>query len=114
MTEELAGMYNGNGGLCFYCIFEWMLPKFGVVDDVSFYEYMVAWMQNYMLHVISLSHWKPTYFCPAEEKYITAEDVAWFFGCQLARSLRGNPSIERTWSTREALDAIGTCMECMP
>jgi hypothetical protein len=37
-----------------------------------------------------------------------------FFGCQLARSLRGNPSIEQTCSLRESLDAIGTCMECMP
>jgi hypothetical protein len=113
-TEKLAAMYNGNGDLRFYRIFEWMLPKFGNVDDISFYEYMAARMQNYMLHIISSSDWKPKYFCPAKEKYITAEDVARFFGCQLARSLRGNPSIEWTWSTREALDAIGTCMECMP
>jgi hypothetical protein len=55
-TEELAGMYDGNGDLRFYRIFEWMLPKFGDVDDVSFYEYMAAQMRNYMLHVISSSH----------------------------------------------------------
>ncbi len=56
MTEELARMYNGNSDLCFYRLFEWMLQKFGDVDDILFYEYMVAWMQNYMLHVISSSH----------------------------------------------------------
>jgi hypothetical protein len=62
-TEELAGMYDGNGDLRFHCIFEWMLPKFGNADDVSFYEYMAARMWNYMLHIISTTHWKPKYFC---------------------------------------------------
>ena len=37
-----------------------------------------------------------------------------FFGCQLVQSLRGVPSIGRTWLTCESLDGIGTCMECMP
>jgi hypothetical protein len=41
-------------------------------------------------------------------------DVACFFGCQIARSLRGNPSIDCTWSTHEPLDRIDTCMESMP
>jgi hypothetical protein len=68
MTEELAGMYDGNGNLHFYRIFEWMLSKFGNADGVSFYEYMAVRMRNYILHVISLSHWKPKYFCPAKEK----------------------------------------------
>jgi hypothetical protein len=68
-----------------------------------------------MTHCITTKRWTPKYYDPSmDEKYITADHVARFFGCQLARSLRGNPSIERCWSTRESLDAIGTCMESMP
>jgi hypothetical protein len=66
-----------------------------------------------MLHVIKTKGWVPKYYRPSNEKYIRANDVACFFGCQLTRSLRGNPSIEQCWSTRELLDAIGTCMESM-
>ena len=44
-------------------------------------------MRNYMLHVIKEKGWVP-------KKYILADDVSCFLGCQLARSLRGNPSIE--------------------
>jgi hypothetical protein len=54
----------------------------------------------------------PLYF--RKEKVISADDGARFFGCQLALSLRRNPSIQRTWSTHESLNAIGTCMECKP
>jgi hypothetical protein len=88
-----------------------MLPTF---EGVSFYEFLLARMRNYMLHSIKDKGWTPMYYCPADGKVISADDVARFFGCQLARSLRGNPSIQQTWSTRESLDAIGTCMECMP
>jgi hypothetical protein len=83
-------------------------------EGVSFYECLSARMRNYMLHSIKDKGRTPLYYRPADGKDISADDVARFFGCQLARSLRGNPSIQRTWSTRELLDAIGTCMECMP
>ena len=65
-----------------------------------------------MLHHIQTKGWTPIYY--RKEKVISADDVAHFFGCQLAWSLRGNTSIKRIWSTRELLDTIGTCMECMP
>jgi hypothetical protein len=88
-----------------------MLPTF---ESVSFYEFLSARMRNFMLHSIKDKGWTPLYYPPADRKVISADNVAHFFGCQLARSMRGNPSIERTWSTRKSLDAIGTCMECMP
>ena len=69
-------------------------------------------MHNVMLHSIQTKGWTPVYYSPSDGKVISGEDIARFFGCQLARSLRGNPSIEWTWSTRESLDAIG--MEYMP
>ncbi len=71
-------------------------------------------MRNYILHVIKTKEWVPEHYCPSNEKYIQANDVARFFGCQLMRSLRGNPSIKQCWLNRESLDAIGTCMESMP
>jgi hypothetical protein len=67
-------------------------------------------MRNYMTHCITTKSWTLKYYDPMDKKYITADHVARFFGCQLARSLHGNPSIERCWSMWESLDAIGTCM----
>jgi len=109
--EELKGFTDEHGDIRFYRIYEWMLPSF---DGDSFYEFLAARMRNYMLHVIKEKGWVPKYYRPSDEKYILADDVSRFFGCQLARSLRGNPSIERCWLTRESLDAIGTFMESMP
>jgi hypothetical protein len=90
---------------------EWMLLT---LDGESFYECLSAGMRNYMAHSIKSKGWTPCYYCPADGKVIIADDVACFFGCQITRSLRGNPSIDCTWSTREPLEAIGTCMESMP
>ena len=104
-------MMDAHGNIRFHKIFEWMLSTF---EGVSFYECLSARMRNYILHSIKDKGWTPLYYRPADGKVISADDVARFFGCQLARSLRGNPSIQRTWSTRKSLDAIGTCMECMP
>ena len=109
--EELKGFIDEHGNIRFFHIYEWMLPSF---DGDSFYEFLAARMRNYMLHVIKAKGWVPKYYRPSDDKYILADDVSRFFGCQLARSLRGNPLIERCWSTRESLDAIGTCMESMP
>jgi len=104
--EELKGFTDEHGDIRFYRIYKWMLPSF---DGDSFYEFLAARMCNYMLHIIKEKGWVPKYYRPSDEKFILADDVSCFFGCQLARSLRGNPSIERCWSTRESLDAIGTC-----
>ena len=90
-----------HGNIRFHKIFEWMLPPF---EGVSFYEFLSARIRNFMLHSIKDKGWMP----------ITVDDVARFFGCQLARSLRGILLIERTWLTCESFNAIGTCMECMP
>ncbi len=94
-------MMDENGNIRFHKIFEWMLPPF---KGVSFYEFLSARIRNFMLHSIKDKGWTP----------ITVDDVARFFGCQLARSMRGILLIERTWLTCESFNAIGTCMECMP
>ncbi len=90
--KELKGFIDAHGDIRFSRIYEWMLPLF---DGDSFYEFLAARMRNYMLHVIKTKGWVPKYYCPSDEKFIQADKVAHFFGCQLARSLRGNPLIER-------------------
>ena len=95
--EELKDFIDEHGDIRFCHIYEWMLPSF---DGDSFYEFLAARMRNWMLHRIKEKGWVPKNYCPSDEKYILADDVSRFFGCQLARSLRGNPSIEQCWSTR--------------
>jgi hypothetical protein len=94
---EMKEMIDEHGDVRFHKIFEWMLLTF---DGESFYECLSARMRNYMVHSIKLKGWTLCYYCPADGKVIVADDVACFFGCQIARSLRGNPSIACTWSTR--------------
>ena len=56
----------------------------------------------------------PEYYDPYNKKFITADHVACFFGCQLVRVIMGLPSICNCWSTHESLDTIGTLKESMP
>jgi hypothetical protein len=83
-------MVDVHGNIRFSKIFEWMLPMF---DGESFYEFLSARMCNFMLHSIKTKGWTPKYYPPADKKVIVADHVARFFGCQLAWSLRGNPSM---------------------
>jgi hypothetical protein len=77
-------------------------------------KFLLARMHNFMLHSIKDKGWMPKYYHPANGKVIVADHVTHFFGCQLAQSLRGNPSINHTWLTRKSLNAIRAYMECMP
>jgi hypothetical protein len=47
------------------------------------------------------------------KKYISVDNVAHFFGCQLVRGIKGLPSVNDCWSTRKALDAVGTAKNSM-
>ena len=110
--DKLMLMYDNYGDISFHKLFEWMVPKFG--DVKTFYECLAAKMWNYMVYCIQTKGFTPKYFDPADEKYIQVDHVANFFGCQLAQSLWGNPSIDQCWLTRELLDTIGMCVESMP
>ena len=111
--EELNGFMDEGADIRFHRIFEWLLPQFEIDGSVkSFYEFLAGRMRNYMSKSM-LTGWTPKYYDPKDEKHITADHVARFFGCQIARSLRGHPAIDRCWSTRESLDSIGVCMESM-
>jgi hypothetical protein len=111
LDNELKEMFHVHGDIPFYQTFEWLLPSFG---GESFYECLLAWMCNFMLHNIKANRLMSKYYHPANGKGINKDNAVHFFGCQLARSLRGNLSIDGTWLTQELLDVIGTCMECMP
>ena len=67
-----------------------------------------------MVFIMRNKGFKPRYFDPADDLVITGDHVHCFFGCQMGRMLRGFPSIEATWSTRESLSAIGPVKESMP
>jgi hypothetical protein len=59
-------------------------------------------------------NWKPRYYKPDEGLIILTDHITRFYGCQLARSNDGFPSIDDSWSTRDPLEAIGPLKECMP
>jgi hypothetical protein len=67
-----------------------------------------------MIEVIRKQAFKLNHYNPFDEKYITANHVAQFFGCQLVRAIRGLPLVNDCWSTRKVLDVIGTAKESMP
>jgi hypothetical protein len=112
-VETLQNLKDVNGDIRFELVFDWLQPTFGV-DDTEYFEWISARMRNYMLHIIQKKGFKPKYYNPSIGRVVTADHVARFYGCHMARMLRGFPSIAETWSTREALDAIGPVKESMP
>jgi len=109
--EELEKLKDESGDIRFYKVMEWLLPDF---DGESFWEWLAARMRNYMLYLMDEKEWKPRYYDPSVDNVILADHVTRFFGSQSSRMLRGFPSINKTWSTRESLDAIGVVKESMP
>jgi hypothetical protein len=68
-------MMDEHGNIRFHKIFEWMLPTF---EGVSCYEFLCARMRNFMLHSIKDKGWTPLYYCPADEKVISADGIVRF------------------------------------
>jgi len=104
-------MCDAHGVIRFHLVFEWLLPTFG---EDRFYEFIAGRMRNYMIHIMKDELFLLAYFDPMDEKYIQADEVTRFFGCQLVHAIKGLPSVDHCWSTREALDAVGTAKESMP
>ncbi|KAL7527968.1 hypothetical protein ACHAXR_007787 [Thalassiosira sp. AJA248-18] len=112
--DELKGLKDNSGDIRFEKVFEWLLPTFGEDDQTSFFEFIAARMRNYMVYIQCAKDFKPKYYDPTKGNTIQPNDVARFYGCHLARMLRGVPSIDETWSTRESLDAVGAVKDSMP
>ncbi len=112
---DLEKMKDAWGTIRFHLVFDWLLPKFGQgLDEEGFYEFDIARMRYYMIEIIRKCEYRPEHYDPFDGKFITANHVARFFGCQMAHAIKGLPSVINCWSTRESLDAIGTVKESMP
>ncbi len=111
VDSDLDKMRNNHGAIRFHKVFEWLLPMFG---ESGFYKFIATRMWNYMIHIIRNDAFKPAHFDPLDEKYITADNIARFLRCQLVQVIMGLPSVDNCWSTREALDAVGTAKKSMP
>ena len=109
--EELEGLKDDNGDIQYYKVVEHLLPRF---NGDLFWEWLAARMRNYMLHHIRTDGYKPRYYVPGSEKAILGDHICRFFGCQTARMLRGLPSIDDIWSTRDSLDEVRCVTESMP
>jgi hypothetical protein len=112
---DLENMKDAQGTIRFHLVFDWLLPKFGQgLDEEGFYEFVAARMRNYMTEIVRNREYKPERYNPFDRKLITADNVARFFGCQLAHAIKGLPLVMNCWSMRESLNAIGTVKESMP
>jgi hypothetical protein len=117
--EKVRGMMDANCDLQYSRIFDDLLPTVG---DEHLYAYLAARARSYMTYLMVQRNievqrnWKPRYYKPDEGLIILTDHIARFYGCQLARSNDGFPSIDDSWSTRDPLDleAIGPAKECMP
>ena len=71
-------------------------------------------MRNYMMHIVQHDGYNPRFYKPKEDHVILANHVARFFGCQHARMMKGHPSIEHSWNTRDSLKHVGLYAKIMP
>ena len=51
-------------------------------------------------------NYKPRYYKPDANRLITADHVARYYGCLIAKMLAGNPSTKQMFSTRHIFDAV--------
>ena len=63
-------MIDEHSNIRFHKIFELKLPTF---EGVTFYEFLLARMRNFMLHSIKNKGWTPLYYRPADGKIISAD-----------------------------------------
>jgi hypothetical protein len=68
-------------------------------------------MTNYMRKRIVEDGWTPKYY--TENKVITADNVARFYGSCLGKMLVGNRSIEQIFCTREIFNAVPSIQASM-
>ncbi len=108
---NLEKMHDDHRTICFHLVFDWLLPLIG---EDGFYEFVATRMCNYMIQIMRKCAFWPEHYDLYYKKYITANHVACFFGCQLLWGLRGLPTVKDCWSTRKSLSAIGTAKESMP
>jgi len=80
----------------------------------GFHEFVAGRMRNYMIHIMKDKSFELAHFHPMDKKWIQADHVACFFGCQLVRAIKGLPSVDDCQSTHESLDAVGPAKESMP
>ena len=67
-----------------------------------------------MMHIVLHDGYTPWFYKAKDDHVILADHVARFFGCQHARMMREQPSIEHSWSTRNSLFHVGPYAESMP
>ena len=109
--EELNNLKDASGDIRFENLFEWLLPRFG---NSTYFEFVASRMRNYMLHIVRNKSYKPKYFNPLIGKKITADHVTRFYGVHIARMIKGFPTIEETWDTRDSLNHVSSAAESMP
>ena len=66
-----------------------------------------------MMHIVLHDGYNPRFYKPKDDHVILADHVARFFGCQHARMIRGHPSIEHSWNTRDSMFHVSLCAESM-
>jgi hypothetical protein len=114
---DLKKMRDGHGMIRLYLVFDWLLPTFngnGGFNEDGFYEFVAVRMPIYMMEIMRKQAFRPEHYDPFDEGYTMADHVARFFGCQLVHAIKGLPSVNDCWSTRELLNAIGMAKESMP
>ena len=87
------------------------LPDFG---GKGYHKWITVRVRNYMTHIIRSQVYTPTYYKPEEDDVVLGNHIAGFFVVQIARMLRGFPSIGDTWSTQETMFAISMATGSMP
>ena len=61
-----------------HSVHEWDLSKFG---KESYFEWPVACMRNYVLHIVLCDGYNPMVYKSKENNVVLADQVACFFGC---------------------------------
>jgi len=107
--DRIEEFKDQRGEIKYEKLFIYALPQFrGREETEDLFTWQAARMRNYMLKIVKDADkpYKPRYYKPNQQKVITNNHVARFYGCLLAKMLSGYPSNEQAFSTRDSFDAV--------
>ena len=88
------------------------------IDMISLYSWQAQRMSNYLHYAIKKLGFKPKWYDPFNVDPKNVRDVEWyhvqrFYGAMMCRNLKGNPSIDNMYSTRNSFHHIHAICESM-
>ncbi len=111
--EGLEGIFDTQGDIQYHGVLKRSLPIFEG-ESPKLCNWLTAWMQNYMLHLVSTMRWRLKYYNFINGHDMIGHNMSSFIQYQADQMVHGMLPVDVTWDTRKPLSAVGMVKEAFP